>query len=195
MDAGTSLKVLKDDFLATSTQSMPYSGMILWTLAGICGLFLTPLQLAYGVAFGSGLIFPLAELIDRLRGRNLFAGGRENPLTGMFLQSIIMVVLLWPLVILAASGKPTLIVLGAALLTGIIWIPYGWATDDPIGMRHAIARASLSYAAYIFVPTEYKGSAICAAVLVCYFYSLAFMRRGDAGQRPATGMGTGTVAQ
>ena len=194
MDAGTSLKVLKDDFLATSTQSMPYSGMILWTLAGICGLFLTPLQLAYGVAFGSGLIFPLAVLIDRLRGRNPFAGGRENPLTGMFLQSIIMVVLLWPLVILAASGKPTLIVLGAALLTGIIWIPYGWAADDPVGMRHAIARASLSYAAYIFVPTEYKGSAICVAVLACYGYSLMFMKRGEFDRPKARDMQARTAA-
>lgn len=194
MDTGTSLNVLKADFLATTTQSMPYSGIILWTIAGIAGLFLSPHQLAYGVAFGSGLIFPLAMLIDRLRGRNLLAGGRDNPLTGMFLQSIIMVVLLWPLVILGATGKPTLIVLGAALLTGIIWIPYGWAADDPVGMRHAIARAVLSYAAYIFMPAAYKGSAICAAVLVCYFYSLALMRRGDADKPKVPSVGLRSVA-
>ncbi len=195
MDSGTSLNVLKADFLATSTQSMPYSGIILWTIAGIAGLLLSPQQLAYGVAFGSGLIFPLAVLIDKLRGRNLFAGGTQNPLKGMFLQSIAMVVLLWPLVILGAAGKPVIIVLGAAILTGIIWIPYGWAADDPVGLRHAIARGALCYAAYIFVPTEYKGSAICAAVLVCYFYSLAFMRRGGADQRKAPGLETRPLAQ
>ncbi|MBL0124808.1 MAG: hypothetical protein IPP88_19520 [Betaproteobacteria bacterium] len=195
MDSATSLKVLKADFLATSTQSMPYSGIILWTIAGIAGLFLTAQQLAYGVAFGSGLIFPLAVLIDRLRGRNLFAGGRDNPLTGMFLQSIIMVVMLWPLVIMGAAGKPLFIVLGAALLTGIIWIPYGWAADDPVGMRHAMARAVLCYSAYLFVPASYKGSAICAAVLVCYFYSIAFMQRGEADQRKTPGAGVGMVRQ
>ena len=157
---------------------MPYAGMIFWSIAGIAGVFLTSKQLAYGVAFGSGLIFPLGVLIDRLRGRILLKSGTENPLTGMFLQSIFMVVLLWPLVILGAAGKPLFIVLGAAILTGIIWIPYGWAADVPVGLRHAIARVVLSYVAYIFVPAPYTASAICVAVLVCYCYSLMKMRRG-----------------
>ena len=28
---------------------------------------------------------------------------------------------------------------------GIIWIPYGWAADDRIGMEHAIGRGILCY--------------------------------------------------
>ena len=179
LNSETSLKLLKEDFLATSTLSMPYAGIIFWSIAGVAGVFLTSKQLAYGVAFGSGLIFPLAVLIDKLRGHNLLKGGTENPLTGMFLQSIFMVVLLWPLVILSAAGKPLVIVLGTSILTGMVWIPYGWAADDPIRLRHAIARAVLSYAAYIFVPAPYTGSAICATVLVCYCYSLLKMRQAE----------------
>ena len=177
MNHNTELGKLKANFLATSTISMPIAGVIYWTALGIAGFFVTPLQLAYGAAFGSGMIFPLAVLIDRLRGRNFMAQGRENPLTQMFLQSIIMVALLWPLVILGGMGKPIFVVLGAAILTGIVWIPYGWAADDVVGMRHAFARCLLCYAAYIFAPTELKGSLICAAVLVCYGYSMVAMRR------------------
>lgn len=182
----TSLNQLKADFLATSTRSMPYAGILFWSLAGVAGLFVTAKQLAFGVAFGSGLIFPLAVLIDKLRGRDLMAGGTTNPLTGMFLQSLVMVVMLWPLVIIGAGDKPLFIVLGGAVLMGIIWIPYGWAADDPAGLRHAVLRVALSYAAYLFAPAAFKGSAICAAVLVCYVYSLATMRQAEMEQ-PARG--------
>ena len=61
-------------------------------------------------------------------------------------------------------------------------------------MRHAIARAVLCYSAYIFMPAEYKGSAICAAVLVCYFYSLAFMQRGDSDKPKAPSVEIRSVA-
>ena len=181
-DCNTPLHALKANFLATSTRSMPYAGIIFWTLAGVAGLIVTPKRLALGVAFGSGLIFPLAVLIDKLRGRNLMAGGTSNPLTGMFLQSLVMVVMLWPLVIIGAAGNPTFIVLGGAILMGVIWIPYGWAADDPAGLRHAVLRFALCYAAYVFVPGEFKGSAICGAVLVCCVYSLLTMKRGELNQ-------------
>lgn len=179
MNADMSLARLKENFLATSTQSMPLAGSIYWTAAFIGGLLLAPRQHALAVAFGSGLIFPLAVAIDRLRGRNFLKAGRDNPLTQMFLQSVIMVALLWPLVILGGVGKPLFIVLGAAILTGIVWIPYGWAANDPVGMRHAIARTLLCYVAYLFAPAELAASAICLAVLVCYGYSMIYMRRGD----------------
>jgi hypothetical protein len=186
MNNDTSLRALKADFLATSTSSMPYAGILFWSLAGVAGLIVAPKQLALGVAFGSGLIFPLAVLIDKLRGRNLMAGGTSNPLTGMFLQSLVMVVMLWPLVILGAAGNPTFIVLGGAILMGVIWIPYGWAADDPAGMRHAVLRVVLCYAAYLLAPASFQGSAICAAVLVCYFFSLLTMKRGESHEA-ATG--------
>jgi hypothetical protein len=86
---------------------------------------------------------------------------------------------LWPLVIIAAilAHSATLIVLGAAILMGIIWIPYGWAADDPVGLQHAIARSILSYAGFLFAPEPYKATAISVAVLLCYTYSLIRMRK------------------
>ena len=176
-NADTSLSILKANFLSTSTQSMPFAGIIFWSTIGIAGFYLSLKILAIATAFGSGAIFPLAVLIDKLRGRNLIEQGKDNPLTKMFLQSLCMVALLWPLVILGGMEKPVFVVLGAAILTGIVWIPYGWAAEDPVGRHHAIARGVLCYLAYIFVLKPYKASAICAAVLFCYCYSLAKMRR------------------
>jgi hypothetical protein len=67
MNHNTEPGKLKANFLETSTISMPMAGMIYWAVVGIAGFIDTPLQLAYGAALGSGLIFPLAILIDRLR--------------------------------------------------------------------------------------------------------------------------------
>ena len=79
------------------------------------GRFFSAQQVAYLVGFGSGAIFPLALLIDRLRGRKPVATTNENPLLGMFLQSLVVVALLWPFVIIAAvvSRSPDLASLAA----------------------------------------------------------------------------------
>jgi hypothetical protein len=158
---------------------MPLAGIVFWTVVAIAGRVLPSAQVAYVVGFGSGAIFPLALLIDKVSGRQTVQAGNDNPLLGMFLQNLGLVVLLWPFVIIAAvvAGNPLLVVLGGAILMGIIWIPYGWAADDPVGLQHAIARCVLSYAAFVFAPPAYRATAIAIAVLLCYGYSLVRMRR------------------
>jgi hypothetical protein len=155
---------------------MPLSGLTLWTIAAVLGLFLPPRTFAYAVLWGTGLIFPLAVLIARARGNDFFAG-RENPLTQLFLQSILFVVALYPIAIIGAAGKPLLLVLYPAIAAGLVWIPWGWTADDPVGLRHAIGRTIACYAAYALVPAPWTGSAICGAVVLAYLYSLGAMRR------------------
>ncbi len=179
MNSDLSLDELRREFRATSTKSMPIAGMIFWAIVGGAALILRPVQLGYLVGFGSGTIFPLAILIDRLTGRKVNLASTGNPVTQMFVQSLGLVALMWPMVIIAAvlAHDPILIVLGGAILMAIIWIPYGWAADDPVGMQHAIGRSILVYAAYLFVPTPYKTTAISLAVLLSYAYTLVRMRK------------------
>ena len=184
MDGQTAaLTELRDDFLATSTQSMPIAGIVFWTASAIASRILTPEQLAYFVGFGSGTVFPLGLLIDRLRGRPMLQGNSTNPVVKGFLQSLSMVALLWPLVILGGLGRPGLIVLGGAILMGLVWVPYGWAANDPVGMRHTLARTVLCYAAYLFLPPAIRLTAVCLIVVACYIYSLMAMRRPQAFAR------------
>jgi hypothetical protein len=180
------LDTLRANFLATSTQSMPIAGMIFWFVVAMAGLLLPPRQVAFVVGFGSGAIFPLAMLIDRLRGRTLARSSTANPVVGMFLQSLATVALLWPLVIIAAAraSDPEIIVLGGAILMALVWIPYGWAADDPAGLHHAIARCVLSYAAFLLTPAPFKTPVIAIIVLLCYGYSLFRMRRPDPAAIP-----------
>ncbi len=179
MDSTFTLNDLRNDFLATTTRSMPIAGMIFWSVIAVAALYVSPVLLSYMVLFGSGMIFPLGVLIDRATGRKMRRADSGNPVMQMFLQSLGLVVLVWPLVILCArlTHDANLIVLGGAILMGIIWIPYGWAADDPVGLQHAVGRSVLAYAAYVFVPNPYKASAISVAVLLSYLYSLVRMRK------------------
>ncbi|WP_141243971.1 DUF7010 family protein [Sphingomonas lenta] len=174
--AARPLSDLQTAIRSGDTRSMPLSGLILWTIGAVLGLFLSPTAFAYAVLWGTGLIVPLAILIARVRGHDFFAG-RDNPLTQLFLQCILFVAALYPIAFIGAPGRPTLLVLYPAIAAGLIWIPWGWTADDPVGLRHAIGRTIACYAAYAFVPQPYTGSAICGAVVLAYIYSLAFMRR------------------
>ena len=77
----TRLDLLRRDFLATSTQSMPIAGMVFWLAAAVASRILTPTGLAYFVGFGSGTVFPLGLMIDRLRGLPMLQGGSTNPVS------------------------------------------------------------------------------------------------------------------
>ena len=176
----SSLKELRDHFLATSTQSMPIAGTIFWAIVAAAALYLPLTTVAYIVLFGSGMIFPFAIVIDKLTGKNkIRTENTANPILQLFLRSIIVIVLLWPMVIIGANAaqEPLFIVLGGAILMGIIWVPYGWGSDDPVGMQHAVGRAAGSYAAYLLAPDPYKASAIAVVVLLSYAWSFFRMRR------------------
>lgn len=172
---------LRGEFLATSTVSMPLAGMIAWALLGIASTMLADAIVMWLAVYIMALILPLAFLLDRLRGRALFQG-RDNPVLKMFLVSIVGIGLMFPLVISAGmvTTDPDIVVLGVAILAGVIWIQYGWAADDPVGLRHAIARAVGCYLAYWFAPEGTKAAAICAVVVASYAYSLIAMRKPQA---------------
>lgn len=189
-----SLAALRAHFLATSTRSLPLAGLICWSALGAVAPTASPGLTGTLALYIMGAIVPLAFILDGVRGRNPFAGGSENPLTQLFLLSIVGVGLTVPLVIAAAqeAGEPLLVVLGMAILAGVIWIPYGWAAGDPVGIRHAVARGVGCYLAYAFAPDPWRATAVCGVVALAYLYSLLTMRRPWHPPRPtADGSGAG----
>lgn len=174
-----SLRELRADFLRTSTLSMPLAGLIAWSALGVTALMVSARLSGILALYIMAMILPLAFVLERLRGRAMFAGGTSNPLVQMFLSSIAGIGVTVPVVVIASSAAhdPTLIVLGMAILTGVVWIPYGWAADDPVGLRHALVRAAGCYGAYVFAPAPYRITAICGVVALAYVYSLTLMKR------------------
>ncbi len=103
------------------------------------------------------------------------------------MRFITVVGLLIPLVIIAAqaTGELDILILGLAILAGLMWVPHGWGADDPAGFIHFVMRAVLCYAAYLIAPEAVRGAAIAGAAALTYVYAIAAMRkpasvRGDA---------------
>ncbi len=184
LDKSSALDQLHADFVSGSTTSMPIAGTLYWAIVAAVSLFWHPENVALLVLIGSGMILPAGMLIDKLRGQNkMRPANNANPLHMMFLKGTAVVVLLWPLVIIAwkAAADPNLVVLGGAVLMGLVWIPYGAAADDPVGLQHAVGRAVVSYAAYLLAPDPFKATAISVVVIACYLFTIFRMKRGSAG--------------
>lgn len=175
-----SLAAARRDYLATSTTAMPIGGFIAWSVLALAAYLLGDRLPTYVPFIAAAIPFPLALIIDKLRGEpGLQSSSRHNPVTQLFMRFITVVGLLIPFVIIAAqaAGELDILILGLAILAGVIWVPHGWGADDPAGFIHFVLRAALCYAAYLWVPEEVRGAAIAGAAALTYVYAISAMKK------------------
>lgn len=175
-----SLEDARRDYLATSTTGMPFAGLIAWGALSISAFVLREDLPTYAAFVAAAIPFPLSLLIDNLRGEpGIQASSRQNPITQLFMKFIAVVGLLIPFVVISAqaASDPNLVILGLAILAGMVWVPHGWGADDPAGFVHFAVRSIICYAAYLFVPEGLKGTAIAGAAALTYVYAIIAMRK------------------
>jgi hypothetical protein len=178
--SGISLADARRDYLATSTTAMPIAGFIAWSALTIAAFILADRLPSYAPFIAAAIPFPLAVIIDKMRGApGLQLDSRRNPVTQLFMSFITVVALLIPFVIIAAQAAHNLdiLILGLAILAGLVWVPHGWGADDPAGFVHFVMRAVLCYVAYLFAPEGVRGAAIAGAAALTYIYAITAMRR------------------
>jgi hypothetical protein len=179
-----SLAALQRDYLDSSTTGMPIAGLIAWGALAIASWQMGDNMPAWFVFIAAAAPVPLSILIDKVRGApGLTTQSNKNPLTQLFMQFIFVIALFIPFVIFAvqATKSVELLVLGLAILAGMIWVPHGWSARDRAGMIHFILRAILCYAAYLFAPEPIKAAAIAGAAALTYVYAIWAMKKpGDA---------------
>jgi hypothetical protein len=169
--AKATLAELRKDVISYDYKGMPIAGTIYWSACTILMLLRPEPNSIWYIAITSGLIFPLGVIITRLRGGDLFKDGQDNPLTAAFVMGLVTTLLFFPLVMVAAKHEPLLFLVGLSLISGNIWIIWGWTAGSNLGLRHAIGRAVGCYLAYFYMPEPYTGAAICAIVVLAYGYS------------------------
>jgi hypothetical protein len=178
--ANISLAEARREYLATSTTSMPIGGLIAWAALAVAAYALGHRLPAFAPFVAAAVPFPLALIIDKLRGEpGIRPESRHNPVTQLFMRFITVVALLIPFVIIAAqaAGDPDLLILGLAILAGMVWVPHGWGADDPAGFIHFVIRAVLCYAAYLAAPEALRGAAIAGAAALTYGYAIVAMKK------------------
>jgi hypothetical protein len=178
--SGISLVEARRGYLATSTTAMPIGGFIAWSALAVAAYVLGDRLPSFAPFVAAAIPFPIALIIDKVRGEpGLQSSNRHNPVTQLFMRFITVVGLLIPFVIIAAqaAGDLDILILGLAILAGIVWVPHGWGADDPAGFIHFIIRAVLCYVAYLFVPVPIRGAAIAGAAALTYVYAITAMKK------------------
>jgi hypothetical protein len=162
--------------------SMPLAGALVWLAIGICGYLLPANRADVVMLFGTGMIFPAALLIGKLRRENLT--DRLNPLSRLMGMSVLMVNLLWAVHLPLLLGAPRFFPLSLGIGLGIHWIVYSWIIQHPVGLIHAILRTGLVVTSWSAFPDR-RMFAVPAVIVMVYLISLVWMAR-----RPIPGAGT-----
>ena len=159
---------------------MPIAGFLAWAGLALAAYVLGDRLPTFAPFVAAAIPFPLALIIDKVRGEpGIQPDSRRNPVTQLFMRFITVVALLIPLVVIAAqdSNNPDLLILGLAILAGMMWVPHGWGADDPAGFIHFVIRALLCYSAYLLIPEPYRGAAIAGGAALTYVYAIVAMRK------------------
>jgi len=175
-----SLADARREYLATSTTAMPIGGFLAWAGLAVAAYLLGDQLPSFAPFIAAAAPFPLALIIDKVRGEpGIQADSRRNPVTQLFMRFITVVALIIPFVIIAARAADDLdlLILGLAILAGMIWVPHGWGADDPAGFIHFVLRSVLCYGAYLFAPEAARAEAIAGAAALTYAYAMIAMKK------------------
>jgi hypothetical protein len=175
-----SLTELQRDYLSDSTAGMPIGGLIAWAALALISWQMGDAMPTWVAFIAAAAPFPLSIIIDKLRGApGLTTQSNKNPLTQLFMQFIFVIALIIPFVIFSAQAAKSaeLLVLGLAILAGMIWVPHGWCANDRAGMIHFVIRAAFCYSAYLFAPEPVKTAAIAGAAALTYVYAIWAMKK------------------
>ena len=178
-----SLADARREYLATSTTAMPIGGFIAWGALAIAAYLLGDRLPSFAPFIAAAIPVPIALIIDKVRGElGVWSEGRHNPVTQLFMRFITVVALIIPFVIIAAraANDLDLLILGLAILAGMVWVPHGWGADDPAGFIHFVLRAILCYAAYLFAPEATRGAVIAGVAALTYVYAIVAMKKPSA---------------
>jgi hypothetical protein len=124
--------------------------------------------------FGTGLIFPIALLIGKLRHEDLT--GRSNPLSRLMGMCVLMVNLLWAVHLPLMVYAPQFFPLSLGIGLGIHWIVYSWIIQHPVGLIHALLRTALIVTVWSVLPGA-RMVAIPLVIVFCYLIALVWMAR------------------
>lgn len=186
MPTEATLSDLRRQFGRSRMLSMPIAGAIAWSAAGVSGAILHDADSASIALFlCMPAVFPLALVISRFTGDDVFGAQHPNELDGLFGFGILMSMLVWGIVIPFWMIEPSSLPLGAGILAGLMWVPLSWILQHWIGLFHAIARTVLVLVAWPMFPSE-RFVVIPAVIVIIYLISivaLATRRLPDATPR------------
>ncbi len=154
--------------------AMPIAGTIAWTLIGIAGALLEPLQQVWAVYIGTGSIFYLGLVVARFTGEDLLNRADPNPFDRLFMSTVFMSLLVFAIALPFARIEYTSLPMTVGILAGLMWAPLSWMLQHWIGFFHATARTVLVLAAWYAFPGQ-RFVAIPAVIVGIYLITIVVL--------------------
>lgn len=151
---------------------MPIAGAVAWTAAGVLGAILPDADSASIALFlCMPAVFPLALLVSRFTGEDVFGAKEQNELDQLFGLGILMSILVWGIAIPFWMIEPSSLPLSAGILAGLMWVPLSWLLQHWVGLFHAVARTVVVVLAWFVFP-DHRFSVIPALIVIVYLISI-----------------------
>lgn len=174
MSSDPTLRELRAEFGNSRFIAMPIAGAIAWAVAGILGTQLRAGPASIALFICTGMIFPLGILIGRFVGEDVLK--TRNELDRLFGLSILMASLVWAIAIPFWLVERSSLPLSVGVLAGLMWIPFSWMLQHPVGLFHAISRTILIVIAWFLFPAQ-RFVVIPAIIVVIYLISIIMLVR------------------
>lgn len=156
---------------------MPLAGTVVWTIVGIAGALLPPLQAVWVLFIGTGCIAYLGMVLSKLTGEDfLDKTRRKNAFDGLFMHTVLMALLVYSIAIPFFIVEPSSLPLTVGILTGLMWVPLSWTIQHWIGLFHGFGRTFLIVGAWFFYP-EQRFVLIPVVIVAVYLVTIIVLEK------------------
>lgn len=157
--------------------AMPLAGTIVWALIAIGAQFLNGGLMTLLIYIGTGCIAYLGMFLSRFTGENMLDRNRpKNPFDALFLLCAFNAVLVYAIAIPFQLIEPSSLPMTVGILTGLMWIPFGWIIQHGIGLFHTLSRTGLIVAAWYVFPAQ-RYWLIPVIIIAVYLVTITVLER------------------
>lgn len=167
--------------------AMPLAGTIAWSLVGVAGALL-PLQAACIALFiCTGCIVYLGMGLSRLTGENFMDKSRpKNRFDSLFMTGVAQAVLVYAIALPFYSLDRSSLPLTVGILTGLMWLPFGWIIGHWVPAAHTLVRTLAILAVWWAFPAQ-RMVLIPVVIVAAYLPTMWWLERrwrGAASRQP-----------
>ncbi|RDY59911.1 DUF7010 family protein [Flagellimonas nanhaiensis] len=171
-----SLEEQREEFSKGKFLATPLSGLIVWLLVGVAGLFLSARITVWVLFIGTGSIVYLALFLSKFTGENFLDKQKpKNEFDKLFFFTVGQAVLVYAIAIPFFIIDYTSLPMTVGILTGTMWLPFSWIIKHWVGVFHAISRTIVVVLLWYLFP-ELRFVAIPFAIVLIYILTLVILK-------------------
>lgn len=171
-----SLEEQRREFAQSPFLATPLSGLIIWTIIGVVGLFFSDFVAVWTIFIGTGCIVYLGLFLSRFTGENFLDKSKpKNEFDTLFLYTAAQAILVYSIAIPFFILDYTSLPLTVGILTGLMWVPFSWIIKHWVGVFHTLTRIVAVVALWYLLP-EQRFVAIPFAIVLIYIITIWILR-------------------